>query len=150
MIAFVVRPFPPDPATDLKNFQRKQAEYEAAFHRTGELFVLYEPLLHAQAAKQGIPDWVVTAVGIMRGRTADIAERFKERMRHVRRYRCVRDWRNRHPDGSDALYTKNQALKLAAAQLEAAGEAAQQRPIAKLSDRVSRDLTRKGCGSELV
>lgn len=148
MIAFVVRSFPPDPATDLKNFQRKQAEYEAAFHRTGEPFVLYEALLHAQAAQQGIPDWLVTAVGIVRGRTADIAERFKERMRHVRRYRCVRDWRNRHPDGSDALYTKNQALELAAAELEAAGEAAMQKTIENSYDRVRRDLKRAGQKSE--
>ena len=42
--------FPPDPETDLKNFQCKQAEYEAAYRRTGDPLVLYEALLHAKAA----------------------------------------------------------------------------------------------------
>ena len=151
MIAFV-RSFPPDPETDLKNFQRKQAEYEAAYHRTEEPFVLVEALWHADAYLQFPADlnWLVTAVGerIMKDRTDDMAECFKERMRHVRRYRCVRDWRNRHPDDSDALYTKNQALKLAAAELEAAGEAAAQRTIEDSYDRVSRDLKRAGQKSE--
>src|SRR5262249_60649313 len=80
----------------------------------------------------------------MKNRTDGIAERFKERMRHVQRYRCVRDWRNRHPDDSDVLYTKNQALELAAAELEAAGETTAQKTIDNRYDRVSRDLKRLG------
>src|SRR5262249_18238947 len=84
----------------------------------------------------------------MKNRTDGIAERFKERMRHVQRYRCVRDWRNRHPDDSDVLYTKNQALELAAAELEAAGETTAQKTIENSYDRVSRDLKRLGQKSE--
>ena len=97
MAVIYSRSFPPDPETDLKNFQRKQAEYEAAWHATSDPLVLFEALLHATAAGQPAPDWLVTALGdtVMRGRTDQAAERFRERLRHVQRYRCVRDLRRK-------------------------------------------------------
>ena len=144
MIAFV-RSFPPDPETDLKNFQRKQAEYEAAYHRTEEPFVLYEALLHADPYLQFPVElsWLVTAVGnvIMRDRTKNTAERFKERMRHVQRYRCVRDLREKG-------HKKDQALELAIAKLEATDAAAMRGTIEVSYDKVSRDLKKKGRESE--
>jgi len=140
MIAFVSS-FPPDPENDLKNFQDKQAEYEAAYCRTGEQLVLYEALLHVQAAEQSLPDWLVTAVGNMKGRTDLSVRRFRERMLHVQRYRCVRDLRKNG-------HTKNQALELAAATLEATDAEAPQRTIENSYDRVSRSLKRAGQKSE--
>ena len=183
MVVTFVRSFPPDPETDLKNFHPKQAEYEAAYRHTGEPRVLYEALLHAQAAQQLTPNWLVDAIGklnmpfalykpllnaqtarqltpdwlvdaigelIMRNRTRDTAERFKERMRHVQRYRCVRDLRQKRPnkDGVLECFTKDQALKLATAKLNTAGDAATQRTIEDSYDRVNRDLKRKGRESE--
>src|SRR5262249_44181527 len=145
MVVTYVGSFPPDPKADAENFQRKQAEYEAAYRRTKEPFVLYEALLNADAYLQFPADlnWLVTAVGniIMSGRADGTAERFKDRMRHVQRYRCVRDLR-------DQGYTKNQALELTAAELKATDEAAAQSTIEHSYDRVNRDLKRKGRKSE--
>jgi hypothetical protein len=152
MVVTYVGSFPPDPKADAENFQRKQAEYEAAYRRTEEPFVLVEALWHAQAAQQLTPDWLVTAAGnaIMGNRAKDTAERFKERMRHVRRYRCIRDLRQKRPnkDGVLECLTKDQALKLATAKLEAAGDTATQRTIEDSYDRVNRDLKRAGQKSE--
>jgi hypothetical protein len=146
MVAFVCS-FPPDPEADLKNFQQQQAEYEAAYYRTGEPFVLYEALLHAGAAEQLTPDWLVTAVGnaISKSRTDEGARRFRARMLHVQRYRCVRDLRQKRPnkDGVLECLTKDQALKLATAKLKAAT-----RTIEDSYDRVNRDLKKKGRESE--
>ena len=142
MVAFV-RSFPPDPKVDAENFHHKQAEYEAAYHRTGEPFVLYEALLHAGAAEQLTPDWLVTAVGnaIMGNRTKDTAERFKERDRHVQRYRCVRDLRKKG-------YAWSDALNLAAAKLEATDAAGMPSTIEKSYMRVKHDLELAGRESE--
>jgi hypothetical protein len=142
MVAVYVGSCPPDPETDLKNFRRKQAEYEAAYRRTGEPLALYEALLHARAAQQLTPDWLVEAVGttIMRGRTDQTGERFKERMRHVQRYRCVRDLRRSH--------TKEDALDLAFATLKATDAAGKRSTIEHSYDLVSRDLKRAECESE--
>jgi hypothetical protein len=154
MVVTYVGSFPPDPKADAENFQRKQTEYEAAYRRTGEPFTLYQALLNAGAYLQLPPelDWLVTAVGnaIMGNRTKDTAERFKERMRHVQRYRCVRDLRQKRPnkDGVLECLTKNQALKLATVKLKAAGDTATQRTIENSYDRVSRDLKRKKHESE--
>ena len=38
---------PPDPETDLKNFQREQAKYESAYRRTGDPLALFEAILNA-------------------------------------------------------------------------------------------------------
>ena len=58
-------------------------------------------------------------------------------MRHVRRYRCVRDLRQKG-------HTKDRALDLAVAALEATGETAAGRTIEDSYDLVSRDLKRAG------
>jgi hypothetical protein len=142
MVAIYTGSFPFDPETELKNFQRKQAEYEAAYRHTGEPLALYEALLHARAAQQLTPDWLMEAVGtiIMRSRTDQTVERFKERMRHVQRYRCVRDLRRGH--------TKHDALDLAFATLKATDAAGKWSTIEHSYDLVKRDLRRKGRESE--
>ena len=142
MAVIHVRSCPPDPEADLKNFHRKQAEYEAAWHRTRDSLAVYEALLNADAAEQPLPDWLVTAVGniIMKGRTDQTAERFRERMRHVQRYRCIRDLRRKH--------IRERALDLAVTALEAKGEGAARSTIADSYDQVSRDLKKAGPKSE--
>jgi hypothetical protein len=142
MVAIYVSSFPFDPEIELKNFQRKQAEYEAAYRRTEEPLALYEALLHANAARQLTPRWLVEAVGsiIMRGRTDETARRFQERMRHVQRYRCVRDLRRSH--------TKDDALDLAVAALEATDAAGARSTIEGSYNLVSRSLKRAGRESE--
>ena len=111
------------PNSNLKNFQRKQAEYEAAWRATSDPQALHEALLNARGYLQ-LPaelDWLVTAMGdfIMKGRTkgkrrgraSQTVERFRDRMRHVRRYRCVRDLRQKD-------HTKEHALDLAVERLQ--------------------------------
>jgi len=145
MVVVYVGSFPPDPETDRKNFRRKQAEYKAAYGRTGDPLALHEALLNARVHLQFPPelDWLVTAVGdiIMRDRTDQTAERFRERMRHVQRYRCVRDLRQKG-------HNKDRALNLAVAALEATGAAAAWSTIENSYDQVSRDLKRKRRESE--
>src|SRR5262245_9495689 len=138
MVAIYTGSFPFDPETELKNFQRKQAEYEAAYRRTGEPLALCEALLHAQAAQQLTPDWLVTALRdiVMRDRTDQAVERFRERMRHVQRYRCVRDLRQKG-------HIKDCALDLAVEKLEATEAAGVRSTIGYSYDLVSRDLRRK-------
>jgi hypothetical protein len=128
-----------DPETKLKNFQCKQAEYEAAYRRTGEPLTLYDALLHATAAGQLTPDWLVEALrgAIIRGRTGQIARRFRERMRDVRRYRCVQDLRRKGLSEDDAL---DQAVTV----LAATDATTLRRTIEASYDRVTRDLKRAG------
>jgi hypothetical protein len=144
MVVIYAGSFPPDPETDLKNFQRKQAEYEAAYRCTGGPLALYEALLNAGAYLQFPADlnWLVEAVGdiIMRDRTDQTARRFRERMRHVRRYRVVRDLRRSH--------SKDRALDSAVAALEATGDAAARSTLEDSYDRVERDLKQAGRESE--
>ena len=145
--------FPPDPETDLKNFQRKQAEYEAAWRATSEPLALYEALLNAHGYLQ-LPaelNWLMTAMGDYitksrakgkrKGKASRTVERLQDRMNHVRRYRCVRDL---YQNGRN----KEDALDLAVEQLAANGEAAARPTIEDSYDRVSRDLNRKGHESE--
>ena len=127
----------------MKNFQRKQAEYEAAYRRTGDPLALFEALRHATAGGQPAPSWLVDAVGdiLMRGRTSQTTERFADRMRHVQRYRCVRDYlRQGMP--------RKRALNLAVVTLEATDARAGWFTIRDSYDLVSRDLKRKGRESE--
>src|SRR6478672_2175778 len=124
MVVTYVGTYPYDPKLELKNFQRKQAEYEAAWRATSEPLVLYEAMLHAQAAGQPTPDWLVAALGefIMKNRMkgkrknrpSRTVERFQDRMGHVRRYRCVRDLCKKG-------HSEEQALDLAVEQLAANG-----------------------------
>jgi hypothetical protein len=139
MVAIYTGSFPFDPETELKNFEREQAKFEAAYRRTGEPLALYEALLHATAAKQLTPRWLVEALGkiILQGRTGQTAERFRERMRHVQRYRCVRDLRQKG-------HIKDCALDLAVTALEATDAAGMRSTIEASSSKVSRDLKRAG------
>src|SRR5262249_15640607 len=145
MVVTYVGSFPPDPEADLKNFQRKQAEYKAAYHHTKEPFALYEALLNADAYLQLPADsnWLVEAVGerIMKDRTDQMAERFRERMRHVQRYRCVRNLRQKGLAWGDAL-------NLAVTKLEATDAAARPSTIEKSYMKVKRDLELAGRESE--
>jgi len=145
MVVTYVGSFPPDPKADAENFQRKQTEYEAAYRLTKEPFALYEALLNADAYLQFPAElnWLVEAMGelVMRARTDDTAKRFRERMQHVQRYRRVRDLRLQG-------HTKNRALELAAAELEAADQAIMQKTIENSYDRVNRELKRAGQKSE--
>jgi hypothetical protein len=133
--------FPPDPDADLKNFQAKQAELKAAYRLTEEPSALYEALLHADGYLRFPADlhWLVEAIGqfITKNRTNDTAERLKERMRHVRRYRYVRDLREKGHAWSDAL-------NLAVAKLEATDAAARRSTIEKSYMMVKRDLELAG------
>ena len=170
MVVTHVSSFPPDPEADLKNFQNKQAEYEAAYRCTKQPFVLCEALLNAQAARQLTPDWLVDAIAelnmpfalykallnaqtarqltpnwlvdaigelIMRGRTNQMAESLREQMRHVQRYRRVRDLRDKGHSWDDAL-------NLAVTKLEATDAAARRSTIEKSYMRVKRDLELAG------
>jgi hypothetical protein len=144
MVVTYVGSFPSDPKADAENFQSKQAACKDAYDSTGEPLALYEALLNADAYLQFPADlnWLVEAVGerIMKDRTDEVAERFRERMRHVQRYRCVRDLRQNHAWGD--------ALNLAVAKLEATDAAAMQSTIEKSYMRVKRDLELAGRKSE--
>jgi hypothetical protein len=130
---------PWDPETELKNFQCKQAEYEAAYRRTEDPSTLCEAILHATAAGQPLPDWLANAAcnNIMRGRTDLIARRFRERMRDVLRYRCVQDLRRKD-------LSKDDALDQAVATLAVPDKVVLRRTIEASYDRVTRDLKRAG------
>jgi hypothetical protein len=129
-----------------EEFLRKQAEYEAAYRQTGEPLVLFDAFVHAWWSRQTVPGWLVPEVGnvMMSLRTDDHAERYRERMRHVRRYTCVRDLRR-----SRKVRTRNRALDLAVNMLH--GEPAggvERETIEKSYDLVRRDLERRGRESE--
>jgi hypothetical protein len=148
MVVTYVGTYPYDPKLELKNFQQKQAEYAAAYLATSDPLVLREALLNAHGYLR-LPadlDWWVTATGNFitksrakgkrTGRPSQTVERFQERMRHVQRYRCVRDLIQKN-------HTKECALDLAAKQLAAA------RPTIEDSyDLVNLDLDRKKNKSE--
>ena len=148
MVVTYVGTCPYDPELELKNFQQKQAEYEAAWRATSDPQVLYEAFLNACGYLRLLPElnWLVTAQGDYitksrakgkrRGKPSQTVERFQERMRHVQRYRCVRDLLQKN-------HTKDCALDLAAERLAAA------RPTIEDSyDLVNRDLDRKKNKSE--
>jgi hypothetical protein len=125
-------------------FLREQAEYEAAYRRTGQTLALWEALKHVHREGQTVPDWltwnsfeplVTTAT------TGEKAERYRERLRHVQRYICVRDlWRK---EG-----TKERALDQAVVDLRAEGAAAARSTIADSFDLVRKSLEREGRESE--
>jgi hypothetical protein len=145
MVVTHVGSFPPDPEADLKNFQRKQAEYKAAYHHAKEPFALYEALLNADAYLQFPADlnWLMVAIGefITKGRTDKMAERLRERMRHVQRYRCVRDLLQKG-------HAWGRALDLAVTKLEATDAAGMLSTIKKSYMKVKHDLEQAGRDSE--
>jgi hypothetical protein len=73
----------------------------------------------------------------MRGRTEQTAERFKDRMCHVQRYRCVRDYLRQN-------MPRKRALHLAVVTLGATDARTGWFTIRESYDLVNRDLKRKG------
>ena len=123
-------------------FLTKQAEYEAAYRRTGEALVLFDALAHAWWSRQTVPGWLVMAIcdALLRHRTDEEAERYEERLRHIMRYLCVRNLRRKH--------TRDAALDHAVEFLRGERAGAARQTIEGSYDRVRRDLKRKGSESE--
>jgi hypothetical protein len=128
---------PPD------EFLRKQAEFEAAYRTTGDPQVLWHALLHAWSSRQLPSGRVVLDIGsaLIEQRTDEAARRYRERLRHVRRYIVVRDLRSNG-------HTKDDALDAAVEILAAQRAAAERGTIEKSYDRVRKDLERQGSASE--
>jgi hypothetical protein len=119
------RPFRPLSPEQEQEFRSTQAKYEAAYRNTGERRALMNAIAHVWWAQQTLPRWLVPAIGefIAKSQTDDEAERFRERMRHVRRYTCVRDLRSiPAAEGGRRKwkYTKDEALDLAVGMLKGA------------------------------
>jgi hypothetical protein len=153
MAVVYVGSFPFDPEIERQNFERKQAEYEGAYRSTGDPLFAYEALRHARAARQ-LPrefEWLVGAFGntiqkirhkgTRKGRPSQALARFRERMGHVQRYRCVRDLRG--PDRPE-----DDAFDLAVAILEKKGAATASSTIRDSYYKVKCSLDRLGPGSE--
>ena len=70
-----------------------------------------------------------------------MAERFRERIRHVQRYRCVRDLRQRG-------HTLDDALSMAVVALKARGDAVARSTIKSSYLKIFRDLKNLGPESE--
>src|SRR5262249_20787426 len=90
------------------DFLRKQAQYEAAYRRTGAPLALQEALSHVWFERQTVPLWLMQNIrdALIRSRTDEEAERCRDRMRHVRRFIIVRNLRRKGR-------TKDAALDLA-------------------------------------
>jgi hypothetical protein len=143
-IAVIDRPIHADLSPDdERRFLLKQAEYEAAYRRTREPLALFDALTHAWWSRQTVPGWLVSEIAdaLIRNRTDAEAERYRERMRHVRRYVLVRDLRRKYGK-------KDTAIERAVAMLKGESAAADYRTIEKSYDRVRRDLKRLGRDSE--
>lgn len=129
--------------TENDAFLRKQAEFEAAYRRTGDPLILGEALHHAWFSRQTVPDWLNRENGeaLIRGRTDKEAERYRDRVRHVRRFGIVHNLRRKG-------HTKDGALDLAVKHLELEHAAASRRTIEASYDMVERDLKERGRESE--
>jgi hypothetical protein len=77
------------------SFVGKLADCEAAWRTTGEPLAVAEALTLIHLYKQTVPEWVEAAANaIIAGRRTDKqAEAHREAMRHVERYKAVRDLR---------------------------------------------------------
>ena len=128
---------------DNDEFLGKQAEFETAYRCTGDPLALQEALSHAWFSRQTVPGWLMREIGnaLIRLRTDDEAERYRDRMRHVRRFIIVRDLRHKG-------YTKDRALDTAGMLLAAERAAAERGTIEKSYDIVKRDLKQRGRESE--
>jgi hypothetical protein len=126
-----------------EEFLRKQATYEAAYHRTGEPLVLWDAFMHVQWARQTIPLWLAVPLflALTEQRTDQQARRYRERMYHVQRYLSVSGLRRKH--------TKDKALDLAVHALRGSPAGCVDRQQIEASyDLVRRDLLRQGQESE--
>jgi hypothetical protein len=138
------RPFhkPLSPAEE-DEFLLKQAEFEAAYRCTGDPLALQEALNHAWFSRQTVPGWLMREIGyaLIRSRTDEEAERYQDRMRHVRRFIIVRDLRRKE-------HTKDNALDVAVKILADQRAAASRRTIEGSYDKVERSLKQRGRESE--
>jgi len=125
------------------DFLRKQAEYEAAYRRTGDPLALQEALSHISFSRQTVPLWLMQNIrdALLRQRTDEEAERYRDRKRHVRRFILVRNLRRKGR-------TKDAALDLAVELLAAERAAVSRRTIQDSYDTVKRDLNLRGRESE--
>src|SRR5262245_687810 len=124
-------------------FLRNQAEYEAAYRRTGEPLALLDALRDVWWSRQTVPGWLVTNLGdaLIRSRTDAEAERYRDRMRHVQRYIIVRDLRRKE-------HTKDSALDAAVKILADQRAAAERGTSEKSYERVKIDLKQRDRESE--
>jgi hypothetical protein len=124
-------------------FLRRQAEFEAAYRCTGEPLALLDALRDAWWSRQTVPGWLVTNIGdaLIRQRTDEEAERYRDKMRHVQRYIIVRDLRRKE-------HTKDNALDVAVKILADQRAAASRRTIEGSYDKVERSLKQRGRESE--
>jgi len=121
------------------DFLLKQAEYEAAYRRTGDPLALQGALSHVWFSRQTVPFWLMQNIrdALIRQRTDEEAERYRDRMRHVRRFIVVRNLRRKGR-------TKDVALDRAVELLAAESAAASRRTIQDSYDTVKRDLNLLG------
>jgi hypothetical protein len=126
-----------------QDFLQEQAAYEAAYRCTGNPLVLIDAFLHAWGSRQTMPGWLILPLcdTLIRNQTDDEAERLRERMRHVRRYLCVRDLRRQG-------HTKDRALDRAEKMLAGEDIGMSRSNIEKSYDRVQKSLKRLGQQSE--
>jgi hypothetical protein len=142
--------FAPLSPEDEQEFLRTQAGFEAAYRATGDPQVLWHALLHAWSSRQTIPSWVVWDIGgaVIKRRTNEEAERNGDRMRHVQRYRVIRDLRRTVDERTGKKYTKDSALDAAVEILAAQRAAVERGTIEKSYDEVRKNLERQGPASE--
>lgn len=136
-----------------REFLCKQAEFEAAYRRTGDPLVLWNAILHAWSLRQTLPNWLMLPFGkvLIEQRTDEVAERHRERMRHIQRYIAVRNLRRNGHTKDSAL---NEAVDFLAKQRVAASPPVDRRAVASRRtieasyDKVERSLKRQGRESE--
>jgi hypothetical protein len=133
-----------------QEFLSKQAEFEAAYRRTGEPLVLWDAFRHVWWSRQTIPGWMVLPLGgaLIEQRTDDAANRYRGRMRHVQRYIIVRNLRQTVDKRTGKKYTKDDALDAAVESLREQRAAASRGTIEDDYDKVRKDLERRGRESE--
>src|SRR5262245_45266527 len=135
---------------DEQAFLREQAEYEAAYRRTGEPLALWEALSHVHRSGQTVPDWLRMAFFkfVIGATTDEKVERYRERNRHVQRYRCVRDLRETVNKHTGKKHTKDEALDEAVLKQQGTAEGGSRSTIEESYDRVRKSLRRDGRESE--
>jgi hypothetical protein len=128
---------------DEQEFLRKQAGFEASYRATDDPQVLGHALLHVYSSRQTPPKWVVWDLlkAAIEQRTDEVAERDRERMRHVQRYIVIRDLRR-------SGHTMTSALDQAEESLAQQRAAASRRTIEASFYLVQGDLERQKRASE--
>jgi len=127
-------------------FLREQAQFEAAYRRTGEPLPLWEALCHIHRTAQVPPNWLKWALYdlVTKATTDAQAKRFRERALHVERYRRVRDLRATVNKRTGKKYTKDEALDEAVLKLQGV----ERDTIETSYWNVRRGLEREGSASE--